>query len=225
MARPYKCRGQDGAIYYVKNRQSGSKCAPAEWICGLLAKDFGLNLPDFGMVHLSEELIDECPKEWRDLGSGTGFGSKALLFPEWALPSRLASVPEDEQRAIVLFDWWVHNMDRTPGNTNLLWDSEASRVVVIDFNNAFDPAFDEATFMDQHVFASRLRECFDDMAFFADFETRLENALTRVKRACGTLPEQWRWANPEMDIRSAFDVEAEIRLLELRLTSQTWGPK
>lgn len=225
MAKPYRCRGADGAIYYVKNRQSGSVSALAEWICSNLAKNFGLNVPPFRQVHVDEDLLRECPRDWHDLGAGIGFGSEQHALAEWVERARLGDVSEDDQRDIVVFDWWVHNMDRSLGNTNLLWSSAEHRAVVIDFNNAFDQAFDEREFLGTHVFADRLPGCFADLVVQAHYATRCSEALRLLDDACDNLPLEWQWANAEMDIPATLTLEAAGTLLSRCLNGNSWGPK
>jgi hypothetical protein len=225
MAVPYVCRGEDGLLYYVKHRQSGSHSLWAEWICGHLALAFGLNLPQFRLVCIDQALLDECPPAWHDLGAGIGFGSEQHPVASWLEPAMAADVTPQVQQDIALFDWWVHNMDRTTGNTNLLWSPQQAEAVVIDFNNAFDPTFDEAAFMATHLFASQLPGCFDDLVTRDEYATRMAFALSTLPAACDNLPLEWRWINPEMDIPTRFDLEACTRLLQRSLDGQPWGPK
>ena len=225
LARPYVCRGEDGLLYYVKNRQSGRHSLWSEWLCGHLARAFGLNVPPFRLVHIDQALIDECPPEWRELGAGVGFGSERHASASWLEPAMAGEVAPQDQQDIALFDWWVHNLDRQTGNTNLLWDADAQRVVVIDFNNAFDATFTEASFREDHLFAQQLAPCFADLVVQAQFAQRLATALAALPAACDNLPPEWRWVNPEMDILATFDLAAATTLLNRCLTSQPWGPK
>lgn len=224
LARPYVCRGEDGLVYYVKNRQSGRNSLWAEWLCGHLAHGFGLNVPPFRLVHVGQALMDECPEEWRDLGVGIGFGSEQHPQATWLEPAMASQVSVQEQQDIALFDWWVHNLDRQPGNTNLLWDPAAQQVVVIDFNNAFDATFEQATFLDHHLFAAQLAPCFADLMVQAQFSQRLTAALATLPAACGNLPDEWRWLNPEMDIPARFNLQTQTTLLNRCNAGQTWGP-
>ena len=60
------------------------------------------------------------------------------------------------RKDVVLFDWWVHNADRTltekGGNPNLLWDLQHSKLAVIDHNQAFDTDFDQHRFVELQFF-------------------------------------------------------------------------
>lgn len=224
LARPYVCRGEDGLVYYVKHRQSGRHSLWAEWICGHLARSFGLNVPPFRLVHVDQALLDECPPDWQDLGAGIGFGSEKHPHATWLELAMAGQVAEQDQQDIALFDWWVHNLDRQPGNTNLLWDADAQRVVVIDFNNAFDATFTDADFTQTHLFAQQLAPCFADLVVQAQFAQRLARALATLPAACGNLPSEWHWVNPEMDIPAPFDLTAATALLNRCLDGPTWGP-
>lgn len=224
LARPYLCRGEDGQFYFVKSRQSGRHSLYAEWLCGHLAQAFGLPVPPFRLVHMDQALLDECPAEWRDLGAGIGFGSERRSGTSWLEPAMAHQVPAAVQQDIAVFDWWVHNLDRQPGNTNLLWDPEAQQVVVIDFNNAFDAAFTQSNFLQNHLFMHQLAPCFADLVVQAAYAERLAAALATWPAACCTLPEEWRWINPEMDLPSLFSLEASSHLLERCTLCQPWGP-
>ncbi len=57
LSRPYKCRGEDGRLYYVKGRQTDRHSLWSEWLCGHLALAFGLNLPPFRLVEIPAELL------------------------------------------------------------------------------------------------------------------------------------------------------------------------
>lgn len=140
-SRPYRCRGEDDAIYYVKGRQTNRASLWNEWICGHLAKRFGLNLPAFEIVEVGEDLVREAPNEWRDLGVGPAFGSRSYPGAIWMELSLIHLVPADVQRDVLVFDWWIKNCDRLKANTNLLIDAAARDLVVIDHNLAFDMNF------------------------------------------------------------------------------------
>lgn len=88
-SRPYKCRGEDDAIYYVKGRQTNRASLWHEWICGHLALWFGLHIPPFEIVEVGEHLLRETTAEWQDLGLG---GTAPCL------PSCSARVALDQRR-------------------------------------------------------------------------------------------------------------------------------
>lgn len=77
ITKPFLCKTDDGALYYVKGKGAGRKSLIAEYVCGSLAKSFGLPIADFEMVYVSEQLIDMANDEAKsDLGIGVAFASK-----------------------------------------------------------------------------------------------------------------------------------------------------
>lgn len=206
-ARPYQCRAEDGAIYYVKGRQTNRASLWNEWICGHLAKALGLNVPAFSIVDIGPELLAETPPEWKDIGIGPAFGSQRHACALWLEPSLAGMVPLPVQRDVLMFDWWVRNGDRLTGNTNLLWDASAKELVVIDHNLAFDVDFSTADFAAHHVFASQWEAVLGDLVLQAEYAERLAQALGQFPLACGTVPEEWCWANVEQDVPAKLNLE------------------
>lgn len=121
-SRPYLCRAEDGATYYVKGRQTNRSSQWNEWICAHLAQQLGLNVPTCAIVEVSEDLLAETPHDWRDIGAGLAFGSRRHDSAAWLETSKAEEVPTDTQRDVLVFDWWIRNGDRNRGNTNLLPD-------------------------------------------------------------------------------------------------------
>lgn len=221
-ARPYKCRGEDGHIYFVKGRQTTRACLWHEWICAHLARRFGLQVPPFGIVDLCKELLDESPKEWRDLGVGPAFGSRLHSGGVWMELSKLPAVPPQVQRDVLVFDWWVHNNDRQMGNPNLLWDVSANALVVIDHNQAFDRHFSVANFITDHVFAAHWQAVSTDLVLQAEYAQRLSDALQGLEVDCDNVPADWHWANVEMDVPANFDLNHIKATLARCTTPDLW---
>ncbi len=221
-ARPYLCRADDGAMYYVKGRQTNRASLWNEWICGHLARALGLNVPAFSIVDISAELLAETPPEWKDIGLGPAFGSRRQPHALWLEPSLACMVPLPVQRDVLMFDWWVRNGDRLTGNTNLLWDASAKKLVVIDHNLAFDTDFSAAIFAVHHVFASQWPIICGDLVMQAEYAERLAMALEQFALACGTVPEEWRWANVEQDVPAKLDLEFVRQTLARCETPELW---
>ena len=78
VSRPYRCRGEDGLLYYVKGRQTDRHSLWSEWLCGHLALAFGLKIPPFKLMEISEDLLMETRPELRNIGAGIAFGSQRL---------------------------------------------------------------------------------------------------------------------------------------------------
>ncbi|MFG0602123.1 HipA family kinase [Delftia sp. WSY_4] len=205
--KPFLCRADDGQTYYVKGRQTDRSSLCNEWICAHLAVQLGLPLPPFKLLHVSQELLDEAPRPWRELGCGIAFGSQRHPGCTWFDKAQILHVPQDLQASILAFDWWVQNVDRMDGNSNLLWDAHRSALVVIDHNLAFDPHLDAATFIENHIF----RGCWQktDLVSRDRLQDQLSEAMDAVFRfACDNIPPEWHWNNPECDIPARVDINA-----------------
>ena len=223
-SRPYKCRGEDDAIYYVKGRQTNRASLWHEWICGHLAQRFGLNVPAFEIVEVGADLLREAPPEWRDLGAGPAFGSRLYPNAVWMDVGLIGLVPTDVQRDVLVFDWWIKNCDRLTGNTNLLIEAAARRLVVIDHNLAFDMTFSYDEFLSHHVFASNWSSICSDLIVQADYSQRMSVALEGLTVACHNVPEEWHWVNAEMDVPANFDLAHVQQTLNRCTTPELWSP-
>lgn len=223
-SRPYKCRGEDDAIYYVKGRQTNRASLWHEWVCGHLAQRFGLHVPAFEIVEVGEDLLRETPAEWRDLGTGPAFGSRLYPCAVWMEVGLINLVPTNIQRDVLVFDWWIQNCDRLTGNTNLLIDAAAKKLVVIDHNLAFDRQFSAEEFLAHHVFAANWPAICSDLVVQAEYSQRLSTALEGLSMACHNVPEEWHWANAEMDVPANFDLQYVQQTLNRCTTPELWSP-
>lgn len=223
-SRPYKCRGDDDAIYYVKGRQTNRASLWHEWVCGHLAQRFGLHVPAFEIVEVGEDLLRETPAEWRDLGSGPAFGSRLYPCAVWMEVGLINLVPTNVQRDVLVFDWWIQNCDRLTGNTNLLIDAATKKLVVIDHNLAFDRQFSAEEFLAHHVFAANWPAICSDLVVQVEYSQRLSTALEGLSMACHNVPEEWRWANAEMDVPANFDLQYVQQTLNRCTTPELWSP-
>jgi hypothetical protein len=220
---PYKCRAEDGEIYYVKGRQTNRSSLWHEWICAHLARSFGLMVPPFSLVNVSQALLDEAQQSWRDLGTGIAFGSQNHATAAWVEPSMADKVPVQVQRDVLMFDWWVHNSDRLTHNSNLLWDTSNKHLVVIDHNMAFDANFTTTSFFSHHIFSDQWSAITSDLVMQTELSQRLSEAFTAsFTLACDNAPPEWNWENTELDIPARVDLSA-IRDFLLRCdTPELW---
>lgn len=179
VTKPFLCKGEDDQLYYVKGTGShaGHRSLLAEWIAGHLAQAFGLPIAPFKIVEISPALIEVGPPEWSSLGSGAAFGSQVLPFAQELQWSQLSLIPKEIQQDILVFDWWLHNADRSltekGGNPNLLWDTQHQKLAVIDHNIAFDPDFDARDFFENHVFRGQSASVFEDCKVDPSVKTRI----------------------------------------------------
>lgn len=214
---PFLCHGSDGHLYYVKGRQTDRASLCNEWICAHLGRQLGLPIPPFALLNVSPDLIAEAPREWRRLGAGLAFGSREHAGCTWFSKEQAGDIDLPLQTAILTFDWWVQNTDRTDGNPNLLWDAKASQLVVIDHNIALPVEFSQQEFLAEHIFRAQWPSL--DLMSLAEIQQRFCEAADAVlDEACDNVPLEWTWANPECDLPSNMDL-AHVRETILRCKS------
>lgn len=226
---PYLCRGENGCVYFVKGRRLPRRELVAEWLAANLASELGLNVPEFDVAEVPPELVDPAMGTWlSDLGSGAAFASQRVEASELTL--HVADSMDPEVRAlIVTFDLWVMNMDRTlsshGGNPNLLWlpGAEIGEVVVIDHNLAFDKAFDLNSFMETHVFRDDLTWLASDFIAREKMRERLIAARPRLEAACATIPNEWRFVDPEQTISASWTDAEFMAILDRCQNNDFWN--
>jgi hypothetical protein len=225
--RPFLCRCEDGNLYYVKGRGAGRRSLLCEWLAGYLARAFGLPIPPFAVVQAPESLVS-LYSEGSELGSGPAFGSRRVpVAQELTLP-HLRRIPILQRRDVLVFDWWTHNNDRMltglGGNPNLLWDTQAGELVVIDHNSAFDMEFDPTEFSKHHVFSSDISATFQDLVEPDRYTKRFRKALAIWPEACQNIPEEWWFADEELTVPANFDLETTLATLNRYTDDTFWNP-
>lgn len=155
--QPFVCRGEDDNLYFVKGKSAGRKSVIAEYVCGCLAKNWGLPIADFKIVNVPDALIENALiPDIHELGVGLAFGSESVKYTQEIQYSQIQKVDLKIRKDILVFDWWVRNGDRilteNGGNPNLLWDQQSKQIVVIDHNVAFEEPFDCSLFQESHIF-------------------------------------------------------------------------
>ncbi len=123
---PGLIEANDGGLYVVKFRGAGQgpKVLVAELVCGELARLLGLPVPEIVFIEVDPALgRNEPDGEIHDLVSASGGLNLGMAF----LPGALAFDPLSVQKvasglasAIVWFDAFTMNVDRTPRNPNLI---------------------------------------------------------------------------------------------------------
>lgn len=225
ITRPFLCKGDDGNSYFVKGRGAGRRSLISEYICGNLAKLLELPVADFDIVEVSKDLIKWSDAETqRDLGSGFCFASKVLPYTQEFNMSLQSQVDTRLRRDILVFDWWVHNADRTlselGGNPNLLWDQADKKLAVIDHNQAFDREFNSSIFSHTHVFKNEIEHTFNDMVERLAYTDRLSLAFADFDSTCDNIPMEWWWIDD--GVPADFSIEATKLQLERFLDNQFW---
>jgi hypothetical protein len=128
---PAVVEGDDGVLYVMKfiGAGQGRKALIAEWLAGEIGRRLGLAIPELVLMPMSPHLGRAEPNpEIRDLlRSSRGMNLGMRYLPSaFAYNSLVLRRPDaDLASAIVWFDAYVTNVDRTDRNVNmLLWRDE-----------------------------------------------------------------------------------------------------
>jgi hypothetical protein len=220
----------DQGLYVVKFRAAGQgvKALVAEVIAAELARAAGLRVPEIVAIEIDPTLgRNEPDGEIRDLLKG----SAGLNFGLDYLPGSITFDPvcgpapsPDEASAVVWFDAFVTNVDRTPRNPNLLtWHRQLWLIdhgASLYFQHAWDGREDKARIpfplVKDHVllpWASRLAEA----------SVRLGSRLAggAIAAAVGKVPDAWLSGDPRFEspaaARAAYAGHLERRLAATHL--------
>jgi hypothetical protein len=218
VTRPFLVRAEDGLLYVAKGLETTRLGLMAEWLCAHLARELGVNIPDFTLLDVPPELVEAFGPEGAALGAGIVFGSLREADVQEFAVTQLKHIDGEARRKLLVFDWWVENADRslTPhgGNPNLLWRAAQSRLIAIDHNLAFDDNFDEAGFFETHVFREDAAAVFDDLVGKAETSALLAAALSCFDATVASLPPAWHW----VDMEKTVPVEVDLNAIKARLT-------
>jgi len=128
---PAVVEADDGQFYVMKfvGAGHGSKALVAELVAGEIARTLGLKVPEIVFIELDQALGPSEPNaEIRDLLRASVGLNLGLRYLPNALAFNLLLQPPpgpDQASAIVWFDAYVTNVDRTPHNVNLLmWQED-----------------------------------------------------------------------------------------------------
>ena len=210
ITEPFICRGDDGAIYFIKGKGAGRRSQICEWVSAQLATEFGLPIAEYALAKVAEELIEaNAFPDISQLGSGIVFASKELPHPQELTAITRDLVPNQLASDVLVFDWWLHNEDRhltaRGGNPNLLWDMQSSELVVIDHNQAFDRDFDSSNFLKTHVFASRWNDIFRDHFQREHYARKLEAILPKLADIRANIPDSWWYVDEGVPANVTWD--------------------
>jgi len=205
---PAIVEADDDGLYVVKFRAAGQgpKALVAEVVAGELARAAGFRVPELVGVEVGPELgRNEPDGEIRDLlkastgrNLGLDFLPGSITFDPVAGPPPSAA----EASALVWFDAFVQNVDRTARNANLLvwhrqlWliDHGASLYFQHDWDEARDPAGALFPAVKEHVllpWASAVSAAGIELA------TRLGPEV--VERVLAAVPDAWLGGGPFPD--------------------------
>ncbi len=197
---PAVVEADDGELYVMKfvGAGQGAKALVAELVAGEIARSLGLPVPEIVLMELDPLLGRSEPNpEIRDLivaSAGLNLGLRYL--PSAFAYNSLLQPPLDADlaSAIVWFDAYVTNVDRTPRNVNMLiWQAElwlidhgASLYFHYDWGDYLERSRSPFAYVSQHVLlplASRVREA----------DARLRPLLTeeRLRQIVDFIPTVW----------------------------------
>lgn len=218
---PFLCRAEDEQLYYVKGKTAGARGQFCEWVVAHLAEAFGLPIPPFRQVRVSQELLDESPAGHQVLGAGIAFASLARTQAQWFENSFVSEVPVDLRRAVLAFDWWVKNSDRIHDNPNLLWSPGSKELVVIDHAFSFDDEFWPTIFLQYHVFREEWEAISTDTDLQEKYVAKMLTALSTWPAACENAPDEWKVK--KLGDEELLDCAAALSILEECKGTKLWG--
>ena len=194
--QPYLCIADDGNKYIVKGKGALGRGLICEYICASIGKAFGLPIPDFDLIEVSNDLIEDDPIYQQNFDTQPAFASKYIEQTQEINLTILKQLEPKLLEDIFIFDYWVKNEDRTlgdngQGNPNLFFTIKDKKLHVVDHNLAFDKNYDFRCVKDIHVgkncwYKSQIN-CFD----FDGYKQRMENALINFNQCIDNLPPTW----------------------------------
>lgn len=212
---PAIVEADDGQLYVMKfvGAGQGPKALIAELVAGEIARVLGLHVPEIALMRLVPNFgRSEPDAEIQDLlQASAGRLNLGLHYLPSALDFNMLLKPAphpDLASAIVWFDAFVTNVDRTPRNVNMLvwneklWliDHGASLYFHHNWNNYLDRSKTPFAMIKDHTlipFAGRLTEA----------DTSLRPHLTQkvLRHIVGLIPDEW------LDIEPSFATPQEHR--------------
>ena len=224
---PAIVEADDCGLYVVKFRAAGqgTKALVAELVTGELARAAGLRVPELVRVVVDDALgRNEPDSEIRELvrGSvglnlGLDYLPGSITFDPVAGPAAAA----DEASAIVWFDAYSSNVDRSARNPNLLWWHR--RLWLIDHGASlyFHHNWDDEMARSQSPFGAIKDHVLLPWATdLAAARARLAPALGRdtLARVLAEVPDDWLTDEPRFESPAAHRA-AYARYLERRLAA------
>ncbi|MBO0857751.1 MAG: aminotransferase class I and II [Chloracidobacterium sp.] len=196
---PAIIEADDDGMYVLKFRGAGQgpKALIAELLAGEIARAAGLPVPEIVFVELDSDLARAEPDpEIQDLiRASAGLNIALDYLPGSVTFDPVVESPDaDLASAIVWFDAYVTNVDRTPRNTNMLmwhrrlWliDHGASLYFHHRWDNYLERSLDPFPLIKNHVllrFANSLRE--------TDSEMTVRITPDLIKGVVNLIPDAW----------------------------------
>lgn len=223
---PAIVEADDCGLYVVKFRAAGHgvRALIAELVGGELARATGLRVPELVRIHVDAALgRNEPDAEIRDLLRGSVGLNVGLDYLPGSFsydPAASPAIPADEASAIVWFDAFTTNVDRTARNPNLLWWHR--RLWLIDHGSAlyFHHAWGDATAQSRTPFAPiRDHVLLAEATAIAAAGARIAPRLTpaAIEAVLAEVPDEWLSGEPRFpspDAHRAAYAEYLTRRLE-----------
>ena len=202
---PAIVEADDDGLYVLKFRGAGQgpKALIAELVAGELGRALGLPVPEIVFAELDQALARTEPDpEIQDLiGASAGLNLALDYLPGSITFDPVVDKPDAQlASAVVWFDAFVTNVDRTPRNTNLLvWHR---KLWLIDHGASlyFHHAWPDDYLARSRAAFPQIRE--HVLLPFADLLTEADAALSArvtpelVRGVLGLIPDAWLTAGP-----------------------------
>ena len=137
---PALVQADDGELYVLKFHAAaqGSRALVAELLAGEIGRSLGLRIPELALINVAPNFgMGEAHQEIREtLNASAGLNLGMRFVPDaFDFNPALAPPPAPEEAAaIVWFDAYITNVDRTPRNVNMLL--RAGELWLIDHGSA-----------------------------------------------------------------------------------------
>ena len=215
---PAIVEASDGVLYVLKFKGAGQgpKALVAEWLVGEMARACGFLVPEIVGLEVDDALgRNEPDPEIRDLLRASHGMNLGLRYLPGAITHDPAAPPQPDSTlasALVWFDAFTMNVDRSPRNPNLLWFEKA--LWLIDHGAALYPhhAWATAAAAQKSVFAPVRDHVLLPLATdIAAQGARLRGVLEALDLAALTaaLPDAWLATDPMFGDAAALRVAYE----------------
>ncbi|MBS4199353.1 hypothetical protein KHA93_06775 [Bacillus sp. FJAT-49732] len=199
----------DGKDYVVKYVQPVfDKALPNEWIAYCLGRYLGLPIPYSRIVEIPSEFSTNIPELLQMSDSHHHFAS--LYIPDCIDGHEATSVSHiinnDTLASIILFDYWLHNRDRTRKNILLLEkEPQSYHLWAIDHSEVFgsyswllsDLEIQQADIMKSatHQFMAKYIE--DENSFYEQLELIQTIPTFLIEEIVSVIPDEWNVTREE----------------------------
>lgn len=223
---PAVVEADDGKLYVAKFRGAaqGERALAAELLVGLLARAAGLPVPELALIEVDAALGRSEPhQEIRDQLIASAGLNLAMAYLPGAIGYDVAArvpVAGELASAVVAFDLFSANVDRTARNPNLLWWQGGLWLIdhgaALYWHHAYDGAIDDLALA--HAAARPFERAAEHVLLpFADHLPEAGAALAAaldddvIATAISALPEAWFAQLPTPAWRNAYQVWLRAR--------------